>query len=404
MSARTTDPTDVKTIASGVSDVHLTVHDVATHDPTSVTATALRGPLPARPVKLNRNRSLSLLADADACPPKIKSASTPSSPARPPYDDDAVPPRPSSAMGNGEIVSGRTSRAENDDVRPSRRAEDVRMTDADDLHLWPVANGAGAAQLRDGSASPRGLNGSVVTVLKMEERMVTKRFSPRLSLHTPPPPPRPLADDMEEDMVDIEGDSPLTPSEPMSMSSSASATPAGSSESPTDTRFPSTALAGKQEQSSPASPPASTSSSPNKPASSKRTPSNSTTTATSHPPTRRKSQPTSVPSPRDKDIPTRVPSPAPIRRRQGPQLWDHLPRSTEDAKRTYTHIEENQYKGSATGKSIAEESMPCECAYERKTDPPEAACGDDSVCINRMMFIECTEDDCPSGPYCNNRR
>ncbi|KAJ2962152.1 hypothetical protein NQZ79_g2632 [Umbelopsis isabellina] len=80
------------------------------------------------------------------------------------------------------------------------------------------------------------------------------------------------------------------------------------------------------------------------------------------------------------------------------------PCSTAEAMTTYQHITANIYKGSATGKSIAEESMPCECKYEPGLDYPEAACGDDDVCINRMMFMECMEDDCPCGRYCRNRR
>lgn len=82
----------------------------------------------------------------------------------------------------------------------------------------------------------------------------------------------------------------------------------------------------------------------------------------------------------------------------------NYPCSTAEAMTTYQHITANIYKGSATGKSIAEESMPCECKYEPGLDYPEAACGDDDVCINRMMFMECMEDDCPCGRYCRNRR
>ncbi|CAO3689709.1 unnamed protein product [Rhizopus stolonifer] len=71
---------------------------------------------------------------------------------------------------------------------------------------------------------------------------------------------------------------------------------------------------------------------------------------------------------------------------------------------TYFNIAENIYCGSATGKSIAEESMPCECKYLPEIDEPDAACGDDNNCINRMMFMECTVEDCSCGRYCRNRR
>ncbi|KAG2230298.1 hypothetical protein INT48_001064 [Thamnidium elegans] len=81
-----------------------------------------------------------------------------------------------------------------------------------------------------------------------------------------------------------------------------------------------------------------------------------------------------------------------------------LPSATADAMETYTNINENIYCGSATGKSIAEESMPCECKYRPDIDNPDAACGDDNYCINRMMFMECMVDDCPCERYCRNRR
>lgn len=81
-----------------------------------------------------------------------------------------------------------------------------------------------------------------------------------------------------------------------------------------------------------------------------------------------------------------------------------LPSATADAMETYTNIIENIYCGSATGKSIAEESMPCECKYRPDIDNPDAACGDDNYCINRMMFMECMVDDCPCERYCRNRR
>ncbi|KAI7898484.1 uncharacterized protein BX663DRAFT_443046 [Cokeromyces recurvatus] len=81
-----------------------------------------------------------------------------------------------------------------------------------------------------------------------------------------------------------------------------------------------------------------------------------------------------------------------------------LPSATADAMETYVNINENIYCGTATGKSIAEESMPCECKYRPDLDDPIAACGDDNHCINRMMFMECLVDDCPCDRYCRNRR
>ncbi|KAF7732537.1 histone methyltransferase set2 [Apophysomyces ossiformis] len=84
--------------------------------------------------------------------------------------------------------------------------------------------------------------------------------------------------------------------------------------------------------------------------------------------------------------------------------FSQLPSATADAMETYENISESSYLGSATGKSIAEESMPCDCKYDPEVDDPSAACGDDNFCINRMMFMECMVDDCSCGRSCRNRR
>lgn len=82
----------------------------------------------------------------------------------------------------------------------------------------------------------------------------------------------------------------------------------------------------------------------------------------------------------------------------------YFPSATSDALATYQNISNNIYLGAANGKSIAEESMPCECKFEPGLDNQIAACGDDDTCINRMMFMECMVDDCPCDRYCRNRR
>lgn len=84
---------------------------------------------------------------------------------------------------------------------------------------------------------------------------------------------------------------------------------------------------------------------------------------------------------------------------------NYPPSATEEAMKTYVHLLDNVYHGRTTGKSMAgDESMPCDCRYQPKVDNLAAACGSDTSCINRMMFIECTEGDCPSGHFCQNRR
>ncbi|KAJ3373238.1 histone methyltransferase set2 [Kappamyces sp. JEL0680] len=78
----------------------------------------------------------------------------------------------------------------------------------------------------------------------------------------------------------------------------------------------------------------------------------------------------------------------------------------------YSHITSNTFKGGATGK-IKAEYMICECRYNHRehcrrnavvTDEPWMACGIDSGCINRELSIECPEDGCPCGPFCQNRK
>ncbi|KAI8814863.1 hypothetical protein BJ742DRAFT_192691 [Cladochytrium replicatum] len=76
----------------------------------------------------------------------------------------------------------------------------------------------------------------------------------------------------------------------------------------------------------------------------------------------------------------------------------------KEAQKVYTHIYDNEFKGGANGKISKEDSLPCFCQYKQGTDDPSMACGEDSNCINRTLFIECMEDDCPCGKYCMNRR
>ncbi len=55
----------------------------------------------------------------------------------------------------------------------------------------------------------------------------------------------------------------------------------------------------------------------------------------------------------------------------------------------------------------AEELFPCECSYygAASTVALEAqACGAEAKCINRELFIECPQGDCPCGERCQNQR
>ena len=48
------------------------------------------------------------------------------------------------------------------------------------------------------------------------------------------------------------------------------------------------------------------------------------------------------------------------------------------------------------GHSLVDSVLPCECS------PKSGACGKDSPCINRLLFMECNED-CPAGRFCQNK-
>ncbi|KAJ3336316.1 hypothetical protein HDU93_003092 [Gonapodya sp. JEL0774] len=76
---------------------------------------------------------------------------------------------------------------------------------------------------------------------------------------------------------------------------------------------------------------------------------------------------------------------------------------TEEAMRTFSTVRENEYRGDARGlaRGMTEE-WPCECKYNPATDEASAACGENSGCINRELYVECT--DCPTGAACQNRR
>ncbi|KAJ3332248.1 histone methyltransferase set2 [Blyttiomyces sp. JEL0837] len=75
----------------------------------------------------------------------------------------------------------------------------------------------------------------------------------------------------------------------------------------------------------------------------------------------------------------------------------------EEIKSLYTSIQQNEYRGGADGK-IDMDSMPCECRFELGKDDADMACGDDSDCINRALFLECSLEECPCGEHCRNRR
>ncbi|KAK5798588.1 hypothetical protein VI817_004878 [Penicillium citrinum] len=85
-----------------------------------------------------------------------------------------------------------------------------------------------------------------------------------------------------------------------------------------------------------------------------------------------------------------------------PQLFDHLPDSTQDALATFEQIDACWYANKYMG--YTEHAMECDCAEEWDADHGEnQACGEDSDCINRATKIECVGD-CGCGPDCRNQR
>ncbi|TFK88803.1 hypothetical protein K466DRAFT_585207 [Polyporus arcularius HHB13444] len=110
-----------------------------------------------------------------------------------------------------------------------------------------------------------------------------------------------------------------------------------------------------------------------------------------------------------KSTPSATPAPSTKYKGKPPkapvQLIGHLPRAEEDAMKVFTEIPENAYQYNTLGRSReALESMTCDCQYEPGHDDPDAACGHNSDCINRLTQVECMPDDCRCRSYCQNQR
>ncbi|KAI8052543.1 hypothetical protein BDF22DRAFT_524931 [Syncephalis plumigaleata] len=84
-----------------------------------------------------------------------------------------------------------------------------------------------------------------------------------------------------------------------------------------------------------------------------------------------------------------------------------LPNADKEALHLFEPITECLFRGGAKGRAegmLGSESFPCQCQYEPDVDDREVACGEDSNCVNRHLYIECNPEDCPCGNYCLNRR
>ncbi|KAJ2934753.1 hypothetical protein H1R20_g2333, partial [Candolleomyces eurysporus] len=128
--------------------------------------------------------------------------------------------------------------------------------------------------------------------------------------------------------------------------------------------------------------------------------------------TRKKSSSTSPPLEAGSSSASKKSSPSPTPAansrkptKSAPQLIGHLPIAREEALKTFTEIQFNNYQNKSLGKSKEMfESMTCDCVYEHGVDNEDDACGPFSDCINRLTQVECLPDDCRCRSHCQNQR
>ncbi|CCA66479.1 related to SET2-Histone methyltransferase [Serendipita indica DSM 11827] len=86
------------------------------------------------------------------------------------------------------------------------------------------------------------------------------------------------------------------------------------------------------------------------------------------------------------------------------QLITDYPRAEEEALRTFHRLDTNWLQNRQMAKpKIQEDAMGCECYY-KPGDPLDRACGPNSDCINRLTLVECVEEECRCGVFCQNQR
>lgn len=78
-------------------------------------------------------------------------------------------------------------------------------------------------------------------------------------------------------------------------------------------------------------------------------------------------------------------------------------KGAESARDVFIALDQNEYRYGAKGKGNNNDEYPCECEYISGVDDPETACGSESKCINRAIFVECSKN-CPTGKHCRNKR
>ncbi|KAF9078295.1 hypothetical protein BDP27DRAFT_1565 [Rhodocollybia butyracea] len=106
-------------------------------------------------------------------------------------------------------------------------------------------------------------------------------------------------------------------------------------------------------------------------------------------------------------VPTPSPEPTPnsSKKTAATQFIGHLPVAREEALKTFIEIPDNWYQYKTLGRvKELEESMICDCTFDLEYDEPEAACGHNSDCINRLTQFECVAGQCRCKEYCQNQR
>ncbi|EJT97159.1 SET domain-containing protein [Dacryopinax primogenitus] len=89
----------------------------------------------------------------------------------------------------------------------------------------------------------------------------------------------------------------------------------------------------------------------------------------------------------------------------GRQLITHLARAEDEALKAFIELSDNAYQYNSLGRSRQKDDcMECDCQFDYATDPPEAACGYGSDCINRLTQVECLADECRCRSHCQNQR
>ncbi|GAA5939287.1 hypothetical protein JCM10213_008621 [Rhodosporidiobolus nylandii] len=89
-----------------------------------------------------------------------------------------------------------------------------------------------------------------------------------------------------------------------------------------------------------------------------------------------------------------------------PQLIGDLPVAEDAAGATYTELEGCTYANKKLGDMayFDEDAQRCDCTYRPDEADEDQACGEHANCMNRLMQIECVEDDCRCGRRCQNQR